>query len=285
VVKISRLDKSLEVIDSLTAAAGREPETSPSAMVKGLLHGTDWIDFSRPIVIGIEIKDPKPDATLLIPFSKPNPEFQAGFQAVGGPDYYLLALPPGGKKPSEALGPVLAAAARSKPGASASAEIAMDNLLKKLDPKIQQALSTLKSLPPEQIPENMPLSPNQLRAMIEKSIDTARQIKTLDIRLDLSSDTVAYEIALFTRAGTEMAELFTKGKETGRLEGYRPRLQMNFKSRSFQAEKMLALIGNTFGKLYQSMGIDFAKVVELCTHFTGEMAGGCPSVKSKSPSK
>jgi len=274
VVKISRLDKSLEVIDSLTAAAGREPETSPSAMVKGLLHGTDWIDFSRPIVIGIEIKDPKPDATLLIPFSKPNPEFQAGFQAVGGPDYYLLALPPGGKKPSEALGPVLAAAARSKPGASASAEIAMDNLLKKLDPKIQQALSTLKSLPPEQIPENMPLSPNQLRAMIEKSIDTARQIKTLDIRLDLSSDTVAYEIALFTRAGTEMAELFTKGKETGRLEGYRPRLQMNFKSRSFQAEKMLALIGNTFGKLYQSMGIDFAKVVELCTHFTGEMAGG-----------
>jgi len=274
VIKISRLDRSLEVIDSLTAAAGREPETSPSAMVKGLLHGTDWIDFSRPIVIGIEIKDPKPDATLLIPFSKPNPEFQSGFQAVGGPDYYLLALPPGGEKPSEALESILAAAAGSKLGASASAEITMDNLLKKVDPKIQQALSSLKSIPPEQIPENMPLSPDQLRAMIEKGIDTARQIKTLDIRLDLSSDTVAYEIALLTKAGTEMAELFTKGKETGRLEGYRPRLQMNFKSRSFQTEKMLALIGNIFGKFYQSMGIDFAKIVELCTHFTGEMAGG-----------
>ncbi len=273
-IKISHLDKSLEVIDALAAAAGPESGISPGAMVKGMLQGTDWIDFSRPMVIGVEIKDPKPETALFIPFKKPNPAFQTAYQAVQGPGYYFLSLPPGAGKPDKALEPALEKASRPGPDASASVEVAVDALLKKADPKIQEALSALQSLPPGKTPPDLPLSPAQLRETAEKVLKTARQLKTLDLRFHLTPDEIAYEAALLAHAGSEMADIFTQSKAVSRLSGFHSGLQMNFRSRAFQTEKLLSLLGETFGTFYQSVGIDFSKLMEISAYFTGEMAGG-----------
>ncbi|MBW1777429.1 MAG: tetratricopeptide repeat protein [Deltaproteobacteria bacterium] len=273
-VKIGRLEKSLEVIDALAAAAGTESGMPPSAILKGMIQGTDWIDASRSIVIGIEIKDPKPDMALLIPFKRPNPNFEAGFQALLRSDYYYLAFPPGAGIPSKTLEPALASAARSRPDASVSAVIRIDTLLKKADPKIQQALSALKNLPPDQSSKEMPFSPDQLKTMAENFLHTANQLKTLEIRVDFSLDAITSEMALAAHEGTEMADLFTKKAKTSRVEGYRPQLQMTFSSRAFNAEKALSVIGDTFGAVYQKMGIDFSKLIEISSFFTGEMTGG-----------
>jgi len=279
VVKISRLEKALEVIDALAAAAGLENAAAPSAMVKGTLHGTDWIDFSRPVVIGIALRDPKPDMALLIPFKTPRPEFQAGFQAAEGPDYYFLSFPPGSGKPPEALEQALASAARSRPGPSISAEIAVDVLMKKVEPKIRQALETLKTLPPDQRPPNPAITPEALYQTALKLTDTLGQFRTVDIRGDLSSREAACEMALTALPGSQLAGLFSRGKGSARLAGYRPSHAMHFSSRPFETDKMLALIGDTFGIFYQSMGIDFSKIVEISSYFTGEMAGGMSYLK------
>ncbi|MFH1102579.1 MAG: tetratricopeptide repeat protein [Pseudomonadota bacterium] len=274
VVKINRLDHALNLIDSLFKAADPDGGVSPTAVLRGMIQGTDWVDFSRLIVIGIDIAEPQPIMVALVPFIKPNENFKKTYNASAGPDYYILPLPPG---QVHSIGPfkdAMVNLSKSKSKPAISVEIALGNLIQKSGPKIRQALSQMGNLTAAAEPEKIPFSPMETREMLEKILDNASQIETLSVNVDLNKAELAYEVIANARDGSELAQLFLKENSPGYLNRYNPRLQMNFRSRRFDAEKMLSLIGEVFGKVYEGIGVDLNQLVMIGSKFSGEMAGG-----------
>jgi hypothetical protein len=49
---------------------------------------------------------------------------------------------------------------------------------------------------------------------------------------------------------------------------------MNFRTHAYDVMGLLGLIGDAFGEFYQKMGIDFNRMADIGTYFTGEMSGG-----------
>ena len=95
IVKISRIDETLSVIEELMKADTKTNTPSPADMLRGMLQGTDWIDHNRPIVLGVVLKNAtKPEVAALIPFKEQNNNFQAAFNAGSGSDYYIISVPP-----------------------------------------------------------------------------------------------------------------------------------------------------------------------------------------------
>ncbi|OGP61105.1 MAG: hypothetical protein A2V65_02920 [Deltaproteobacteria bacterium RBG_13_49_15] len=274
VVKINRLDYSLNLIDSLFRSADPDGGASPTAVLKGMIQGTDWVDFSRLIIIGIDIAEPQPIMVALVPFIKPNENFKKAYKASAGPDYYILPLPPGQVHAIDPFKGAMANLSKSKSKPAISVEIALGNLIQKSGPKIRQALSQMGNLTAAAEPEKIPFSSMEVREMLEKMLDKASQIKTLSVNVDLNKAELAYEVIANARDGSELAQLFVKETRPGYLNHYNPRFQMNFRSRCFDAEKILSLIGEIFGKVYEGIGVDLNQLVRIGSKFSGEMAGG-----------
>jgi hypothetical protein len=79
----------------LIGADNLHPEKSPTAMLRAMLQGTDWIDPRRSVVMALQLQETQPLAVVLIPFKKPNEIFKSMFNAASGPNHYLVPLPPG----------------------------------------------------------------------------------------------------------------------------------------------------------------------------------------------
>lgn len=274
VIKISHLDKTLDVIGGLVDAVRDDRGVSPTAMLEGMLYGLEWIDFSRLIVVGIELKDSKPNIVAFIPFKTPSENFKIKWGATAGPDYYLVSLPPGKNGNPELLASALETASRSESAASLSVEVAVGSLLKKAEEPINQLLTQVENLPQKTKDPNVPLSPQDLRDMSTKALQTAAQLESVSMRLNLDNIRFTSEIEVRAVNGSELAALFTKETAPAFLNAYRPGHQINFRTRSYRPELFLELIGNTFGKLYETMGIDFSRLAQISQSFTGEMAGG-----------
>ncbi len=271
IIKIDQLEKTLDIIDDLAIVDSSRPLTTP---LRGMLYGTEWIDPDRRIVIGIEMKNSQPIGTALIPFRQANVDFQTTFQASVGPDYYILSFPPGQEvNISGELEAALNAASKARTAISISGELRVSELLKKEEGKIQEALKNLEDMPSDDSGKFAP-KPQEIKCLLLNLLDTARQVELLTLGLDFNKGKITSFIEAKAGKETRLAELFTEHSKTMRLGNYRPQHQINFRSRGYDIGTAAEFINIFFGDFYNSMGIDFASLIEISKSFTGEMVGG-----------
>jgi hypothetical protein len=280
IIKISQLEKTLDIIDELVIADPSRPLASPTTLIRGMLQGTGWIDPDRTIVIGIEMRNSLPIGTALIPFRQANNDFQKAYQASAGPDYYILSCPPGQEvNISGALEAVLVNASKSKPVNSISAEFRVSDLLKKGESKIQEALQNLENMPVDETKEFAP-KPQEIKNMLSNIIDTARQLELFIWGLDFNQKRITSFFEAKAEKETVLAELFAQNGSTMRLGHYRPQYQINFRSRSYDIGRAAEFIDSFLGDFYRCLGIDFSGMTAIWKSFTGEMAGGMSTDKA-----
>jgi Flp pilus assembly protein TadD len=275
IVTITRLAETLDLIDRL-AGESREPgKPSPTAIVRGSLMGTHWIDPARPIVVGVNFSNGVSAATALVPFKQPNPDFQSAYNAKPGPDYYVLALPQNPDRPlTDGDEAVLLAAAAFPQEKLVSVKVSLGRLLAANSDKIDQMIAGIDAgRTPEEEPAS-PVSPEEVRRMLRSSLALLRQIDTLKLDFDFNQETLSLGYEVAAAADTRLAEAFVSAGETSLLAGLPLEEQIVFRSRAYNLPRMLDLVGQAFGDLYRKMGIDFAGLQKISRAFTGEMLGG-----------
>ncbi len=281
-VKISNLEQQLNTIDKLSASSSKQPSISPTLMLKGVLQGTGWIDSNRLIIIGIVVKEPKPDMYILIPFKESNENFRATFNGVAGSDYYIIPIIPSEEKTvPDNIKSQLASLSNSRTEHSILIEIGVAGLIKKNDAKIKETINKIDELPKKDLGNDLDFTPEEARAMLVNILDAAAQVEFLKIGFDFNEVRLQYYCEAKALAGTELAGLFKKGGATTILDAYNPEYQCNFKSRSYDVKGMLEFINNRFGKVYEKMNVDMPGLIKLCDNFTGEYAGGFSLNKDK----
>ena len=280
IVKISRIDETLNVIEELMKAA---PHTntqantpSPAHMLRGMLQGTDWIDHNRPIVLGVVLKNTtKPEIAALIPFKDPNNNFQAAFNASSGSDYYITSVPPiANGNVSESLKNALVNVSGSKSDDSFSITMNVSKIMSIYYDKIKESMVQLETMPANKELNQLKISPDEIREMLQKSIDTLSEIKTVSTGFNLNKSIFQVFFEADAIQGSRIEKLFTSTGDTVMLDGYSPQYQINFRSHSYDIMGMLDIINNCFGEFYKKIGIDFSSIASVCANFTGEMAGG-----------
>jgi len=279
VLKITQLDNILETVDRVSEAVPRQNQSSPSTLLRSMLMGTSWIDPDRAIVSAAFLKkDPtqQPDAAALIPFKKPNDDFQMNYNAVAGSDYYIVSLPPGqGGMVSDRMEEALVAASLKPPDGLISLGLAASQMIAKADPQIQNMLQSLEQkLPPEAADTGM--SPQQVKQMLANLIDTGKQLQTVTIGLDMTAEEFAFfmNAKAFDDVGLAAALDVEKTKAPLILADYQPGYQMNFRAQPYNINAVMDFFDKNFGPVYDQMGLDFGKIKEMTRYFSGEMAGG-----------
>jgi len=274
-VKISRLDQGLNLIDEI---AGQDPARaagSPSMMLKGMLQGLDWIDSTRLIVLGVSATNQKLAGFALIPFKKENHSFQASFNAHTGPDYYIVAVPP---RPETSVAPAVEAAlagiSRTKSKEMLSIELAVGKILEKSDQKIQEFLKKKPHTSQNRKSDGFGLTPQDAKAMMENLLQTGRQLETFAFGIDVQEDVFSGFIEAVPVKQSRLSKIFASPGDTELLGAYRPNMPVSFRSRSFNLSGFYGLMQQIFGKLYEKLGISFSEFMEIGDSFTGEAAGG-----------
>jgi len=271
IVKINRFEDALSIVDQLYGAAQKDPAQSPTMMLRGMLQGTAWIDASRPIVIGIEIREPKPAIAAMVPFVEPNPSFMASFGAQPGPGYYLLSLPPGQPLALSENSLKALTNALQRPGnMTVNVDVALGRILKTRDRQIRESIMKMESLPDSEKMSKTGLSPEKIQSMI----DTASQIQTMKLGVNLDRNEISTLFEMIAERGTPLSRVVAKSDTQTSLKGYSPAHHVNFKSRAYNIQGLMDLFLSAFGGLYQEMGFDVKGMRGLLAQFTGEMAGG-----------
>ncbi len=276
IVKISRIDETLNVIEELMKADPHTNTPSPAHMLRGMLQGTDWIDHNRPIVLGVVLKNTtKPEISALIPFKEPNNNFQAAFKASSGSDYYIISVPPiTNGNISESLKNALVNVSGAKSDDSFSITMNVSKIMSIYHDKIEESMVQLENMPTNQELNQLNISPAEIREMLQKSIDTLSEIETVSTGLNLNKSIFQAFFEADTVQGSRLEKLFTSTGDTVMLDNYSPQYQINFRSHSYDIMGMFDIINNCFGNLYKKIGIDLFSIESVCTNFTGEMAGG-----------
>jgi tetratricopeptide (TPR) repeat protein len=122
--------------------------------------------------------------------------------------------------------------------------------------------------------QDMPISPRDIRVMMEDMLETARQLETFRLSIDLTKDKLSILSEARAAGGTELAKAFVASKGPSVLGNFKPSHDLNFRSRSYDYTGLVAILDKTFGSIYKKMGIDFSEISEIMGHYTGEMAGG-----------
>jgi hypothetical protein len=227
------------------------------------------------MVLGVVIKDPQPTAAALIPFRQPNEAFQSMYGATLEKDYYLLTLPPG--QPvviSAAFKTALNTASRGKGKSFIDLEVGLRQLMAKGEQQIQQMLIQMENMPENPEMQDMPISPRDIREMMEDMLETARQLETFSLSIDLTKDKLSILTEARAASGTELAKAFVASTGVSVLGNFKSRHDLNFRSRSYDYTGLVVVLDKTFGSIYKKMGIDFSEISEIMGHYTGEMAGG-----------
>jgi hypothetical protein len=275
ILKIEKLDETLNVIDYLIGTDTRQPEKSPTAMLKAMLQGTDWIDPKRSVVIAMQIQEPQPLVVVLVPFRKPNEIFQSMFNAASGPNYYTLTLPPGRTMTFSKDAEIFLLDKSSKQAKkSILLEIIVDRVLKKGGQQIREMLTNGQMVQPVPRENEQNLSSEEIQETVSNMLGLAAQMETFSIGLDLSPEIIAASVEIQAIEKTALANLFSPNTQNTLLNRYKPGYQMNYKMARFDITGMISLLDQVFGKMYQQMGINFRELTSIADHFTGETAGG-----------
>jgi hypothetical protein len=275
ILKIEKLDETLTIIDELIGTDKQQPEKSPTAMLRAMLQGTDWIDPSRSVVIALQLQETQPLAVALIPFRKPNDLFRSMFNAASGPNYYLVPIPPGQEiNLSTATETTLLAESNKIANKSISLKILVEQLFKKSEAQIRGMLMDRQNVQPAPQDVEQLFSSDDIEEMVNSLLGVAAQLETFSIGLNLSPEIITASMDIQAREKTLLANLFSPNTQKTILHRYTPTYQMNYKMARFDMTGMLKLMDQLFGKMYQQMGVDFKELTSIADHFTGETAGG-----------
>jgi hypothetical protein len=271
IIKINDFEKNLELLQEVFGPGDQQSLN----FLKQFLFGTDWIDPSRPVVFGVSVEETQSRSAVIIPFKQPNPEFQAQYNASNEEDAYIVAFPT--NQPvavSPAFKNALKGASRKKDQSFITVDIGLQKLMIKGEQQIQQILNQIETMPQNQQAQPMPVSPREMRAMMEGMLDTFGQMESLSISLDLTKSKMTIRSKARAADGTELARLFVAPQGPSVLGNFNPGHDFNYRSRSYDYSGLMALMEKTFGPIYAEMGIDFTEIGTLMANYTGEMAGG-----------
>ncbi len=276
-LKISRLSETLDLIDTLASEWGDPSMGQPSAMLRGMIQGTDWIDRNRLIVVGVDLKGETPRIAALIPFRTENETFEQAYGAKAGADYYVLTLPPGAGPPiSGNMETKLVAASTSEPESLVSAEIEAHDMLASHRDKVDEMLAKVDAMTPPAGQKGAPfaVTPEQTREMLRSLIDALAQMKTITLGVDMTRKKVSFISGARAMPGSELEAIFQSGGDTTLFHDYKPNTQFTFKTRSFDCEAVFDMFNDVLGDYYAQTGMDLSPITDTMGYYTGEFAGG-----------
>ncbi|MDJ0722649.1 MAG: tetratricopeptide repeat protein [Desulfobacterales bacterium] len=273
-IKVRNIDQLLNDIERLMPAGTGVAPSQQTAMLRGMLQGTEWIDPDRSIVAGMTVKGDISSWIALIPFRTANANFQTAYGAIAGDDYYLMALPP---QPGFGVAPdVKASLLAASTDAAASGlvvEAAASELLAMAQPKIAAAIAS-QAANPAQPGATAVMSPTETQAMLTDMLKMFEQMETVRLGLDLTGDAFTLQFDVDAWPDSFLAGLLIDRGDDVRLADYDVAMPMQFRSRAYNVPGMMQLAASGFGQIYSQMGLDFDEMAEMTKSFTGEMAGG-----------
>ena len=273
-IKIRDIDQVLQDMESLMPSNPGADAASQTAMIKGMLQGTDWIDPLRSIVAGMQYDGQATSWTVLVPFQTPNENFKGAYGAIAGEDYYVLRFPPAPEMTvSETEQAYLVQASRQSSDTNLIVEMTVHDVVRQSETQIESAIQAMAANAATGDAPAM-LTPEELQGMARDFLATLKQVDTL--RVGLTIDPEALLLLLDVKGVPEsyLAGLLTDPKTDVRLGGYQPDYPMQFRSRAYNAAGFLQMLGASLGQVYRKMGFDFDELGEIAKGITGEMAGG-----------
>ena len=278
VIKITRVDKILEIIDQTGRSMSGQSQQSPAMLLRSMLMGTDWIDPERAIVIGANFKPAgtqSADYAALLPFRRPNEDFQMNYNATAGSNYYIVSLPPQkGGIVSDRMEEALAAASLSPPEALVSLDVAASRLIEKAGPQIQKQLDAIEQQMTQTPQADM--DGQEARQMFESLIQTGREVRNLSMGMDLTDRDFIFFFDVAAIAESKLAEVFNAAGEEKDvlLADYASTAPIRFRSHPYDMNQVMSFLDTHFGSFYKQMGIDFKELKTIMQYFSGEAAGG-----------
>lgn len=271
-LKISRLEKALDLIDSMGMS---DTGQLPTAAVRDILQGVDWIDGERSMVLSWGTSGGRPYSAILIPYQRTNPDFKAAYHALSRKDYYILPLPPGEAVTiPESVEKEMAGASRDRTASTVSLTLALSQLISVNRQDIDNVLETVGQMTSQDATAPLAPATDDVRKMLVGLVDAAQQIDQFSLSLDLSESQLKMMSETVPAKGSKLSAFFASGGMTTRLDGYRPVHDIIFRSRSYDVDTALDMLDTVFGSYYRKMGISFADLMTLAENFTGETAGG-----------
>ena len=272
ILKISRLKQALDLIDSLGLSDTGQP---PTAALRGMLQNVEWIDNERSIVLSWDKSGDRPLSAMLVPYRQANSNFKKAYNAISRKDYYILSLPPGKAVViPESVEKDMAGASREVSASTVSMTLALRQVIDYNRDSIINMLNTVRQM----LSENQidPLAPTaeETRQMLISLVDIAEQIDLLSHSLDLNEQQFKMVAETVPVKDSELSAFFASTGMTTRLDAYRPAHDIIFRSRSYHVDSALDMLDTILGPFYKKLGIDFADLILIGRHFTGETAGG-----------
>lgn len=273
-VKIRDIDRILKDLESLIPAQPGAGSSAQTAIIKGLLQGTDWIDPSRSVVAGMSHDGQAAAWVVLLPFQRPNENFRTAYGAVAGDDYYILRFPPGPEPQfSDRQRDELLLASKGPAAAGIVAELAAHDALDRFGPRIESAIQNMVSQAAVTDGRSS-FTPEDLQRMARDMIASFEQVKTLRFGLNTDSDVLMLLMDIEAVPDSFLAGLLIDRGTQARLGAYQPDYPLRFRSRAYNVAGAMQMLGASFGAFYRQMGFDFDAMAEIAKGLTGEMVGG-----------
>ena len=272
-VRVRDVDRMLKDLEALMPANPGADPSSQTAMIRGMLQGTDWIDPARTVVAGMYYDGQASSWLVFLPFRKPNEAFQGTYGAIAGEDYYVVRFPPAPDSPMpEGQRDHLMAASLRGSEANLVLELAAHEALLQSEAQIEAAIQNMAAATAEG--GQNALTPEEAQALVRDVIDTFKQVETLRVGVNIDPQTLLLLLDVQAMPDSYLAGLLNDPKADGRLGGYRPGYPLQFRSRAYNVAGAMQMLGATFGQFYQKMGFDFDELATIAKGLTGEMAGG-----------
>jgi Flp pilus assembly protein TadD len=273
-IKIRNIERILQDLETLMPSNPGADTSSQTAMIKGMLQGTDWIDPSRSIVAGMNYDGQATSWLVLVPFQAPNDNFQGAYGAIAGEDYYIMRFPPAPEmKLSDSERDYLVQASRQSSEANILVEMAAHDVLRQSENQIEAAIQGMAASTIHGDTQT-PFTPEETQIMVRDMMAAFKQVDTLRLGLNIDSQALMLLMDVKGTQGSYLSGLLTDQKTDVRLGAYQPDYPMQFRSRAYNMAGVMQLLGASFGQIYNKMGFDFDELAEIAKGLTGEMAGG-----------
>ena len=271
-IKIRDVERILQDLEALVPPDSGAGASSQTAMIKGMLQGTAWIDPSRSVVAGMHYDGQATFWLVFVPFQTPNENFQGAYAAISGEDYYVMRFPPSPEFAlSDAERNYLAQASSRSSEANLVLEIAAHDVLTQSEGQIEAAIQGLAASGGD---ARVAMAPEEMQQMARDVITTFKQVDRLRLGFNVDPEALLLLMDVKGRKASFLEGLLTDPKKDVRLGDYQPDYPIQFRSRAYNVAGALQLLGAGFGQLYDKLGFDFDELAGMAKGMTGEMAGG-----------
>ena len=273
-IKIGDIDRMLQDLEALMPSNPGTDASSQTAMIKGMLQGTAWIDPSRSIVAGMNYDGQVTSWLVFVPFQTPNENFQGAYGATAGEDYYVVRFPPMPEmKLSDPERDYLVQASRRSSEANILVELAARDVLRQSESQIEAAIQGMAANATAGDAQ-APFTPEETQIMVRDLMAAFKQVDTLRLGLNIDAEALMLLLDVKSTQASYLSGLLTDQKTDIRLGAYQPDYPIQFRSRAYNIAGVMQMLGASFGQIYKKIGFDFNELAEITKGLTGEMAGG-----------